>query len=53
MKNESSESDFLKYRDDHRPLPLAIRVAWFIFFVFCALYLMSFAIPDLKVWLAK
>jgi len=53
MSNESSEKDFLVYREDKPGIPLALKVAWTALILFGVVYLFQYALPDLKIWLGK
>ena len=48
--NEPSEKDYLQYRGNK--IPRVIRFAWTALALFGVYYIVTYALPDLKVWLA-
>lgn len=48
---ESSEKDFLQYRGNK--FPRVLRLAWTVFMVFAAIYLIKFLWPDLTQWMNR
>ena len=49
--NEPTEKDFLKYTGNK--VPRVIRLAWTVLIVFVAMYVIAYALPDLKEWIGR
>lgn len=49
--SEPSEKDYLVYSGNK--VPRVIRFAWTVLIIFIVIYLFQWALPDLKLWIAK
>jgi hypothetical protein len=49
--DKTREVDLLVYKGNK--VPKLLKIAWVILILFCIWYLISFMVPDLKVWIQK
>lgn len=49
--SEPSEKDFLQYRGNK--VPRVLRFVWTVLIFFVVIYVVAYAVPDLKQWIGR